>query len=62
MSFQPGDVVQLKSGGPRMTIDNVDGDKVECCWFEKDKQQYGTFKSVLLSKPGPSFSSARVSR
>lgn len=26
MSFQPGDLVELKSGGPRMTVDNVEGD------------------------------------
>jgi uncharacterized protein YodC (DUF2158 family) len=32
-----GDVVALKSGGPRMTIATIEGDKVNCEWFEGDK-------------------------
>lgn len=39
MEFQLGDVVRLKSGGPRMTVENLGdrlGDEVVCCvWFEK---------------------------
>ena len=37
MTFQIGDVVVLKSGGPKMTvqyIDRKDGD-VYCVWFPK---------------------------
>ena len=62
MAFQPGDVVQLKSGGPRMTVENVTGDEVECVWFEKNKQEYGTFREVLLTKPGSGVASVRLSR
>jgi uncharacterized protein YodC (DUF2158 family) len=38
--FAPGDVVQLKSGGPRMTVERVGKDArteetmVFCTWFE----------------------------
>ena len=33
--FQPGDVVQLKSGGPAMTVGGwVAEDSVRCHWFD----------------------------
>ncbi len=33
--FQKGDVVQLKSGGPEMTVVEVDEKgRVTCTWFE----------------------------
>jgi len=34
-----GDVVQLKSGGPTMTIESIDksGDSIHCQWFAGDK-------------------------
>jgi uncharacterized protein YodC (DUF2158 family) len=35
MEFKPGMRVQLKSGGPDMTIEAVDGDSVTCVWFDK---------------------------
>jgi len=48
--IKQGDVVQLKSGGPRMTVSLVakDKDNVEvlsaCCdWFEGSKAVKGTF-------------------
>lgn len=34
MDFKSGDVVELKSGGPSMTVTSVDGDKVSVVWFE----------------------------
>jgi uncharacterized protein YodC (DUF2158 family) len=30
--FAPGDVVTLKSGGPKMTVERVIEDDVECTW------------------------------
>jgi len=46
-----GDVVQLKSGGPHMTIDEVrkDGD-VRCVWFSGDKPEHAVFKPDVLTK------------
>lgn len=36
--FEPGDVVSLKSGGPRMTIAKIEGLSVLCEWFADDQQ------------------------
>ena len=33
MTFEIGDVVTLKSGGPSMTIDGVMENGVRCIWF-----------------------------
>lgn len=33
MDFEPGKVVTLKSGGPPLTVVEVDGDQVRCIWF-----------------------------
>ncbi len=60
MSFEPGDVVQLKSGGPLMTVEQI-GEAVMtgeatvwCVWFEKvgSKQvrQDATFRPTSLEK------------
>jgi uncharacterized protein YodC (DUF2158 family) len=31
-----GDVVQLKSGGPHMTISSIFGDQAVCIWFDSE--------------------------
>jgi uncharacterized protein YodC (DUF2158 family) len=51
--FKPGDVVQLQSGGPRMTVSavyrNSDGIiSAYCAWFDGDKAQQKTFPITLL--------------
>jgi uncharacterized protein YodC (DUF2158 family) len=59
MEFQPGDLVQLKSGGPLMTVEQVGeltigGQGVWCVWFEKvgNRQvaQREMFPPVTLQK------------
>lgn len=75
MEFKAGDVVQLKSGGPRMTVSMV-GDYtrsggpvngVLCVWFETvkgvQKREEHVFDAVVL-EPAPSRGSGvvRVSR
>jgi uncharacterized protein YodC (DUF2158 family) len=36
--FKPGDTVNLRSGGPRMTIVMVDGKSAFCEWFTDEQQ------------------------
>lgn len=33
-AFNPGDIVMLKSGGPRMTVEGPSGDSLACSWFD----------------------------
>lgn len=42
-SIKPGDVVQLKSGGPGSTVSRVEGVLVEVVWFNEGCDQYHTF-------------------
>ncbi len=30
--MKPGDIVNLKSGGPLMTVNSVKGHEIECVW------------------------------
>lgn len=50
--FNPGDVVELKSGGPKMTIKKFEdlsaGRSAVCDWFEGNKPMYGTFPLTSL--------------
>lgn len=43
--FKIGDIVQLKSGGPRMTVigDLRDEEQVYTAWFAADKKETGSF-------------------
>ncbi len=50
--FKKGDVVELKSGGPRMTVMEYDGESVTCTWFAHGEQKYGAFDPELLKKDG----------
>jgi uncharacterized protein YodC (DUF2158 family) len=49
-----GDVVQLKSGGPAMTIEVVtkttEGVIVRCVWFDSAEAKRGTFPAATLEK------------
>lgn len=49
--FAPGDVVQLKSGGPIMTVAflGVDGD-VNVTWFDKNEPKNGRYPPAVLTK------------
>ena len=58
--IKPGDVIQLKSGGPLMTASSVGeahmtGDMtVWCEWFDDKKQaQKGTFSLIAVKKVEP---------
>jgi uncharacterized protein YodC (DUF2158 family) len=50
--FKAGDVVRLKSGGPKMTVawcENMNGTmQAYCEWFEGSKKMSGTFAPTSL--------------
>lgn len=53
--FAPGDVVQLKSGGPKMTVEDVrtgdEGEKIcRCVWFQDGERDLADFKATSLVK------------
>jgi len=37
-SFQRGDLVRLRSGGPLMTVASIKGNQVDCFWTDLDGQ------------------------
>jgi uncharacterized protein YodC (DUF2158 family) len=48
-TFEVGDTVQLKSGGPVMTITEIEGTQVWCTWFTPEgKLETGTFPNLAL--------------
>jgi uncharacterized protein YodC (DUF2158 family) len=58
-AFKAGDMVQLKSGGPPMTVDGVPGDRKStyspdkrddylCIWFKGASREQGPFAEYLL--------------
>lgn len=53
--FKVGDVVELKSGGPPMTIQSKTADKWFCTWTEADGTTTGSgfLQSSLLKKAAP---------
>lgn len=58
MSLKAGDVVQLKSGGPQMTIHAINNDVATCVWFEAKKVHRDTFATALLTPSRSSFNFA----
>jgi uncharacterized protein YodC (DUF2158 family) len=55
MSFKVGDTVELKSGGPDMTVTRIGAaggePMVWCVWFEGTKDLYGLFPPETLKAP-----------
>ncbi|CAJ0561823.1 TPA: DUF2158 domain-containing protein [Proteus mirabilis] len=50
-NFNIGDVVVLKSGGPKMTVSEVRNDNyVTCVWFEDKQTHTQAFVSETLEK------------
>lgn len=50
--LKPGDVVQLKSGGPLMTIAHFDSafEQFWCVWFDGKKEKGCLFSLEVLKK------------
>jgi len=50
-NLEIGDVVQLKTGGPKMTVEFLPDDLiVKLVWFVDGKLYRGEFKTDLLNK------------
>jgi len=51
-SLNPGNTVQLKSGGPKMTVSHLEkgtwGDTLYCEWFDGKTVQHWNFKPTSL--------------
>ena len=49
--IEVGDLVQLKSGGPKMTVlkigQHLDGCYVDCIWFSVDTSSFSTMRFPL---------------
>lgn len=52
MKLQAGDTVQLKSGGPFLTVGKIEGDEARCHWIDSDRKtaHKETFPVVCLKK------------
>jgi uncharacterized protein YodC (DUF2158 family) len=51
MDFNEGDVVQLASGGPAMTVTGyLAQEHLNCSWFANNKLSHGTFNPKALVK------------
>ena len=52
--FKAGDVVELKSGGSKMTIESIGMHgqvvKMWCNWFDGPKKSAGFFRRILLKR------------
>ena len=57
--FKTGDIVQLKSGGPKMTVNGAElpsgaaKQYYSCQWFAGSKLEGGTFPEESLTVPAP---------
>lgn len=47
-AFNIGEIVQLKTGGPTMTVQKAFGGKSECKWFVGKKLETATFVNASL--------------
>jgi uncharacterized protein YodC (DUF2158 family) len=49
--FEIGEIVQLRSGGPRMTVHSLDSDgEIVCQWFEGNEVHEENFPNDVLKR------------
>ncbi|MBA2589074.1 MAG: DUF2158 domain-containing protein [Alphaproteobacteria bacterium] len=51
-TFQVGDVVELRSIGPNMTVEAVKDETVHCVWFSSAEVKRAYFPADTLKKSG----------
>lgn len=49
MAIAPGEIVQLKSGSPALTVVAVDGDKVDVVWFAEETGEFRSHSLPLVA-------------
>lgn len=60
-TFKIGELVELKSGSPKMTVTEITAqDKVRCSWFVGSKHNTAVFPSKSLQVPGADPQIARM--
>ena len=42
MAYLPGELVQLKSGGPLMTVVKVEDKRITCMWYAQEQGEFRT--------------------
>ena len=51
MKFEIGEIVRLKSGGPKMTVTVVVFGRVGCTWFDEDDNEHrGSYPRAALER------------
>jgi uncharacterized protein YodC (DUF2158 family) len=50
--MKPRDIVELMSGGPKMTVSRLEDNGVNavCGWFDGKKPKVGTFAVIMLKR------------
>jgi uncharacterized protein YodC (DUF2158 family) len=49
--IKAGEIVELKSGGPAMTVNFVENNEAVCAWFDdKMKPQHGRYPITSLKR------------
>jgi uncharacterized protein YodC (DUF2158 family) len=47
--FEPGNIVKLRSGGPKMTVEKYHKrDVIKCVWFDGSEVKVGYFRQGFL--------------
>jgi uncharacterized protein YodC (DUF2158 family) len=52
--FKKGDTVELKSGGPIMTVTQIENNRIFCVWFEGSKKHQDIFDESTLEEASKS--------
>ena len=58
--FKVGDVVNLKSGSPEMTVSSIEDKICKCVWFDRSCKMEDSFPQELLEKYEPGDISFKV--
>lgn len=48
--YKVGDLVRLKSGGPKMTVNSINSVWIDCAWFTGSKANRENFKPEALER------------